>query len=123
ESAPLRRAAAKTPAVSAYLQLERRALDRLRPPVVLLGGITLVRALGLARIPVIVASPSAYTPAMSSRYTLGCCALPPLAQREAVVERLLRLGEELTQALGTRVPLFYGDDDYLGIVQDFRAAL
>lgn len=109
--------------MSAYLQLERRALDRLRPPVVLLGGITLVRALGLARIPVIVASPSAYTPAMSSRYTLGRCALPPLAQREAVVERLLRVGEELTQALGTRVPLFYGDDDNLGIVQDFRAAL
>jgi predicted ATP-grasp superfamily ATP-dependent carboligase len=49
--------------------------------------------------------------------------LPPLAQREAVVERLLRVGEELTQVLGTRVPLFYGDDDYLGIVQDFRTAL
>jgi D-aspartate ligase len=109
--------------VSAYLQLERRALDRARLPVMLLGGINIVRALGLAGIPAIVASSAPYTPAMSSRYAIGRCTLPPLAQREAVVARLLRVGEELTQALGTRAPLFYGDDDYLGIVQDFRTAL
>jgi predicted ATP-grasp superfamily ATP-dependent carboligase len=27
------------------------------------------------------------------------------------------------RTVGTRIPLFYGDDDYLGIVQEFRAAL
>jgi D-aspartate ligase len=89
----------------------------------LLGGIDLVRAFGLAGIPVIVASPETATPAMASRHCIGRCILPPLAQREAVVERLLRAGEELTRALGMRVPLFYGDDDYLGLVQEFRAQL
>jgi predicted ATP-grasp superfamily ATP-dependent carboligase len=82
-----------------------------------------VRALGLARIPVIVASPESFTPAMASRFCGGRCALPPLEQREAVVEALVRAGERLAQALGAPVPLFYGDDDYLGLVQDFRDAL
>ena len=89
----------------------------------LLGGIDLVRAFGLADIPVIVASPEAATPAMVSRHCIGRCILPPLAQREAVVERLLRAGDELMRMLGCRVPLFYGDDDYLGLVQEFRTAL
>ena len=109
--------------MSAFLQLAAHRLDAARPPVMLLGGLNLVRALGLAGVPVIVASPREFTPAMASRYCIGRCALPPLAQREAVVERLLRVGEELGQRLGTRVPLFYGDDDYLGLAQDFRSLL
>lgn len=109
--------------MTSFLQVDPRALGAARPPVLLLGGLNLVRALGLAQIPVIVASPHPLTPAMASRYALGRCALPPLAQREAVVERLLRAGEELTRRTGTRIPLFYGDDDYLGLVGDFRTAL
>jgi len=106
-----------------FLKVELRRLSPHRPPALLLGGVNLVRALGLARIPVIVASAEPFTPAMASRYSIGRCALPPIAQREAVVERLLRAGELLTGALCTRVPLFYGDDDQLGLVQDFRDAL
>ncbi|MFN2644217.1 MAG: hypothetical protein ABR570_04440, partial [Burkholderiales bacterium] len=123
EGPSVSRAAAEIAAVSAYLELARRSLDRARPPAMLLGGINLARALGLGGIPVIIASSAPYTPAMSSRYVIGRCPLPPVAQREAVVERLLRVGEELMQALGERPPLFYGDDDVLGIVQDFRTAL
>jgi len=109
--------------LNALLELARDRLNRGRPPVMLLGGINLVRAFGLAGIPAIVASPHAPTPAMASRYAIGRLGLPPLAQREAVVERLLRSGEELMRMLGTRVPLFYGDDDYLVLVQEFRTAL
>ena len=109
--------------MSSFLQVDPRALSAARPPVLLLGGLNLVRALGLAQIPVIVASPRAFTPAMASRHSIGRCELPPLAQREAVVERLLRAGEELVRRTGTRIPLFYGDDDYLGLVGDFRNAL
>jgi D-aspartate ligase len=105
------------------LKVDLRRLRAERPPALLLGGVNLVRALGLARIPVIVAATESFTPAMASRYCFGRCALPPLAQRDAVVERLLRAGETLTGALATRVPLFYGDDDQLGLVQDFRDAL
>jgi len=92
-------------------------------PVMLLGGINLVRALGLARIPVIVATPDKDAPATRSRYCGEVCELPPVAQGPAVAERLLRAGARLHRDLGERIPLFYGDDDYLGIVQDFRAAL
>jgi D-aspartate ligase len=92
-------------------------------PAVLLGGINLVRALGLARIPVIVATADRGMPAARSRYCSGVCELPPIAQAPAVAERLLRTGARLHRELGQRIPLFYGDDDYLGIVQGFRAAL
>jgi len=94
-----------------------------RLPVLLLGGINLVRALGLAGIPVIVASPEASTPAMASRYCMRRLVLPPLAQRTAVVARLLRVGDELMREFGAPVPLFYGDDDYLGLVQEFEREL
>jgi D-aspartate ligase len=106
-----------------FLKVDLRRLSSHRPPVLLLGGINLVRALGLARIPVIVASAEPFTPAMASRYCIGRCALPPASQREAVLERLLRAGELLTGELCTRVPLMYGDDDHLGLIQDFRDAL
>ncbi|HET7670824.1 MAG TPA: ATP-grasp domain-containing protein [Burkholderiales bacterium] len=109
--------------MNAFLKVDRSELRHDRPPVMLLGGINLVRALGLARIPAIIASPEAYTPAMASRYCSGRCLLPPLAQREAVVERLMRAGELLSDAVGSRIPLFYGDDDYLGLIQDHVAEL
>lgn len=94
-----------------------------RLPVLLLGGLNLVRALGLAGIPVIVASPEAFTPAMASRYCSRRLVLPPLAQRTAVVARLLRVGDELMREFGAPLPLFYGDDDYLGLVQEFASQL
>jgi len=93
------------------------------PPVVLLGGINLVRALGLAGIPAIVASTESFTPAMASRYCLRRLVLPPLARRTAVVARLLRAGDELAREFGARPPLFYGDDDWLGLVQEFSREL
>ena len=83
----------------------------------------LVRALGLAGIPAIVASPDASTPAMASRYCTRRLVLPPLSQRTAVVARLLRVGDELMREFGAPAPLFYGDDDYLGLVQDFAGVL
>jgi predicted ATP-grasp superfamily ATP-dependent carboligase len=92
-------------------------------PVLLLGGINLVRALGLAGIPAIVASPEPSTPAMASRYCMRRLVLPPLGQRTALVARLLRVGDELMREFGAPLPLFYGDDDYLGLVQEFEHEL
>src|SRR5205823_14591597 len=82
-----------------FLKVDLGGLGAHRPPAMLLDGINLVRALGIAGIPVIVASDERFTPAMASRYAIGRCALPPAAQREAVAERLLRAGEILTGAL------------------------
>ena len=85
-------------------------------PVILLGGLELVRALGMAKIPVILASSERRTPSMASRYCAGVIELPPFAQREAVVEALIR-------ASPRGAPLFYDNDDRLALVQDYRAAL
>ena len=109
--------------MSDFLNVKLGRLSAHRPPAMLLGGINLVRALGIAGIPVIVASDERFTPAMASRYAVGRCALPPAAQREAVVERLLAAGEILTGALCTRLPLIYGDDDQLALVHEYREAL
>lgn len=94
-----------------------------QPPVVLLGGLNIVRALGLARIPVIVASSERRTPSMASRYCVGSVALPPIAERAAVVEMLADVGRRLAAQYGAPVPLFYDNDDRLALVQDYRAAL
>src|SRR2546421_1859131 len=93
------------------------------PPVVLLGGLNIVRALGLAQIPVIIASSERRKPSMASRYCAGTLALPPFAERDAVVETLVREGRRLAALHGVRVPLFYDNDDRLALVQDYRAAL
>src|SRR5687768_4547440 len=94
-----------------------------RPPVVLLGGLNLVRALGLARIPVIVASEQADTVAMASRYASARLVLPRLEDPAALVGALAAAGERIAAALGARAPLFYGNDDWLGLVQEHRAGL
>jgi predicted ATP-grasp superfamily ATP-dependent carboligase len=92
-------------------------------PVVLLGELNIVRALGLAGIPAIIASSERRTPSMASRYCAGTIELPPLSEREAVVETLVSAGRRLAARHGAPVPLFYGNDDRLALVQDYRAAL
>ena len=98
-------------------------LSRVRPPVLLLGGINLVRALGLAGIPAIVASSDPGDPAFASRYCSGRCVLPPLSRPDAVIDTLLDLGARLFEVLGRRVPLMYGNDDYLELIYAHRDRL
>lgn len=93
------------------------------PPAMLLGGLNLVRALGLGGIPVIVASPQPDLPALASRYTAGRLILPSLDRPEAIVDTLVAAGASLADALGRKVPLYYGDDDYLNLIQEHRDAL
>lgn len=102
------------------------ALKRLspqRPPVLLLGGLDLLRPLGFAGIPAIVATPNARDPALDSRYCSDRCLLPPLERPEEVVQALLAAGDRIALALGCRVPLFYGNDDTLQLVSAAREAL
>ncbi|MEO7744041.1 MAG: hypothetical protein ABIR98_13975 [Usitatibacter sp.] len=90
--------------------------DPARPPVVLMGGINLVRTLGMANIPAIVATPDSDEPALRSRYCTARWLLPPLASA-AAIESLTELGKRVTAALGRRVPLMYGSDDALELIQ------
>ena len=93
-----------------------------RVPVVLLGGVNLVRTLGLARIPAVVASADPDEPAFASRYCAAHFLLPPLDHPQAV-ERLLEIGERLGEAAGQRVPLMYGSDDALELIYAHRDPL
>ncbi|HZN86100.1 MAG TPA: hypothetical protein VFB53_04850, partial [Burkholderiales bacterium] len=88
------------------------------PTALLLGGLNLVRALGLGRIAHVVASPQPDWPAAWSRFATGSLLLPRLERREAVVRALLDTGKRLADAAGARVPLYYGNDDYLSLVQE-----
>src|SRR5262245_35132236 len=103
--------------------LDVSAFSARRPPVVLLGGLNVLRALGLARIPTIVASSEPDAPVLASRYCSAQLALPPLERREAVLEALLAAGGLLSRSLGRKVPLFFTSDDSLDLVQEQREAL
>lgn len=92
-------------------------------PAVLLGGLDMVRALGLAGVPVLVAASERRKPSMASRYCAGAIALPPLSEREAAAEALARAGRRIAQAHGAKPPLYYDNDDRLALVQDCRALL
>jgi len=92
-------------------------------PVVLLGGLNIVRALGMAGIPVIIAHSERRTPSMASRYCSGTLDLPPLSRREEVVETLVRAGKRLASELDAKPPLFYDNDDRLELVQEYRSRL
>jgi len=105
------------------LDLRPAGLVPVAPPVVLLGGLDIVRPLGFARIPAIIASLERRTEAMASRYCTGTIALPPGAGRDAMVDALVRAGRWLTAQYGAPVPLFYDNDDRLALVQDYRDAL
>jgi predicted ATP-grasp superfamily ATP-dependent carboligase len=97
-----------------------------RPPAVVLGDLSLIRPLGWARIPVILATPAPDSVASRSRYLLGCCRIPELVSKEARAEAaraLVHLGARLTQTLGLRVPLFYQSDKDLELLYEHREAL
>ena len=110
--------------MSTDLEVTLRRIRPGRPPAFLLGaGLNLIRPLGFAGIPVVVASPDPHAPALASRYCAGRCLLPPLHLREAMAETLLAAGDRLASAFGHRVPLFYGNDDYLNLIYAFRDEL
>jgi D-aspartate ligase len=92
-------------------------------PVVLLGGLDIVRALGLAQIPVIIASSQRRTPSMASRYCRGVIELPPIAEKNEVIGTLVDAGRRLAEEHGAPIPLFYDNDDRLALVQDYRDTL
>lgn len=105
------------------LDLPLFRFDANRPPAVLIGGVNLVRALGLAGLDVIVASFDPAEPAFASRYCKGRVVLPRLENSDAAANALVNLGDRLASAFGRRVPLMYGSDGALRLVQAHRERL
>ena len=106
------------------LDVRLHALRRERPPVVLLGGLSLLRSLQFAAIPAVVATSDPGDPALWSRHVAGVLHLPDPARGErATVDALLAAGEQLHERLGVKVPLFYGNDDQLSLIYCHRDLL
>ena len=98
------------------------ALDPGKTPVLLVGGINLVRTLGEAGIPAIVASSDPDDPARDSRFCSARLDLPPL-DKPAAVEALVSAGRRLALHFGRRLPLMFGSDDALELVGRHRRRL
>jgi len=96
-------------------------LDITRLPVVLLGGLNLVRALGLGGIQAVVATSDAEEPALHSRYCTFGVVLP--RDHDSRLDAIAALGERLAGMYGRRVPLMYGSDDALELIYAHRARL
>jgi predicted ATP-grasp superfamily ATP-dependent carboligase len=92
-------------------------------PVVLVGGISLVRTLGLAGIPAIVATSNPDEPALASRYCVERCLVPRLDSGDPAAEALADLGSRLANQYRRRIPLMYGSDDALELIQAHRERL
>jgi D-aspartate ligase len=104
--------------------LRRGARTGARPPAFVLGGISLVRPLALASIPVIVGTDDDDEPALRSRRVLETCRLPsPVRAPRDAVDALLRAGALLRYRAGARLPLVVGRDDWLGLLYRHRAAM
>ena len=101
--------------------LPEHVFDRI--PVVLLGGVNLVRALGLAGIPAIVATAKEDEPALASRHCTARCVIPSPAQGDAAVDALVSIGDRLVTLYGRRAPLFYGSDEWLTLIYSHRERL
>src|SRR5688572_6766084 len=113
----------ETPPMPAVIDIDFTALSYDRPPVLLLGGVNLARALGLAGIPAIVASSDPEEPAFASRYCVGTVLLPPLSRPEAVIDALIDVSAKLLHAIGCHVPLMYGNDNWLELIYAHRDRL
>jgi predicted ATP-grasp superfamily ATP-dependent carboligase len=108
----------------AVLDVALHLLDRERPPVMLWGGLSLLRSLRLASVSVVLATSDPADPALRSRHVAGICHLPaPDADERTLVEALVQAGARLHEGLGRRVPLFYGNDEQLSLVYGHREEL
>lgn len=63
--------------MASMLEVRDRHITTKRPPVLLAAGPVLLRPLGMAGIPAIVASSEGDDPTFASRYCGGRCILPP----------------------------------------------
>jgi len=93
------------------------------PTAVLIGGVNLVRCLGLAGIRTVIATPDPEEPALASRYCSEAVLLPSFDRAEAAVAALERLGERLTAEGGSPPALLYGSDDALDLIYPHRERL
>ncbi len=82
-----------------------------------------MRTLGMAGIPAIVASHLEDEPAFASRYCAARCIVPAPSHGDAAIDAVVSIGDRLSAMYGRRVPLFYGSDDWLKLINAHRERL
>ena len=93
------------------------------PTAVLIGGVNLVRCLGLAGVRTVVATPDPEEPALASRHCAEGVLLPSFERPDAAIAALERLGERLAADDGAEPALLYGSDDALDLIYPHRERL
>jgi D-aspartate ligase len=96
-----------------------------RPPVVLLGDISVIRPLAMAKIPVLLIAADPASPSLRSRHVSAHAIVPGIddPDQKGPVASLLELGDTLRGALGRKVPLFYSSDKHLKLIYRNRRAI
>jgi hypothetical protein len=87
------------------VDLDFDRFDPSEPPVVLVGGLNLVRALGLGGLEAVVAHWDPEEPAFASRYCRGRLELPRPGSDGAAADALVALGAQLAGRLDVIDPL------------------
>jgi predicted ATP-grasp superfamily ATP-dependent carboligase len=106
------------------VRIDYRKLKPGRPPVLVLGGLGQVWPLGIAQIPIILATDELNNPALASRYICGYCLLPSHREAEsAIIPELLAVGRELRRLTGSKPPVFCGNDHDLAFTYEFGDSL
>lgn len=82
-----------------------------------------MRTLGLGGIPAVVATSNPDEPALASRYCVARCLIPRLDSGDPAAEALANLGSRLANQYGRRIPLMFGSDDALELIQAHRERL
>lgn len=95
-----------------------------RPPVVLLGDLSLIRPLAMGAIPVVLVTSNPNDAAIRSRHLLAHHVVPGLEEPHLAqsAERILDLGAAMHRTLGRKVPLFYSSDRHLELIYRYREA-
>lgn len=94
-------------------------------PAVVMGDLTLVRALGMAKVPSILVTTDPNDIAVRSRYVVGHVVVPGFDDRcgATTAQLLCDHGAHLRQIWRAPLPLFYGTDAQLAFVYRFRREL
>jgi predicted ATP-grasp superfamily ATP-dependent carboligase len=101
--------------------LPEHVFDRI--PVVLLGGVNLVRALGTGRNSRDRRDREGRRARPGVAPLHARCVIPSPAQGDAAVDALVSIGDRLVTLYGRRAPLFYGSDEWLTLIYSHRERL
>jgi predicted ATP-grasp superfamily ATP-dependent carboligase len=103
----------------------KKSLRSDRPPVVLLGDLSLVWALAMGEVPIILATEKPADISIRSRHVNQHVLLSPFGDPacDRAVAELQALGRSIHKEIGCKVPLFYSSDKHLELIYQNRRPL